>query len=164
MKKFKGFTLIECIVALAVLGIASLVMAQIYANVSWINRRNHDINSSLAYQMQYVEKKLSAEAVEVKANEPVLPATGKINTQPPHLRTGVNNITIKRVTVGSDIGAGQTYSCAVDYYVLQSRDQNNEAAYTYNSSTNTWVANPNYTGNQDDNYYLNYKYFVGHSN
>ncbi|MGN0587459.1 MAG: type II secretion system protein J, partial [Oscillospiraceae bacterium] len=33
-KSVKGFTLVECLVALAILGIASLIMVQIYANVS----------------------------------------------------------------------------------------------------------------------------------
>ena len=33
-KSFRGFTLIECLIALAILGIASLVMAQIYAK--WV--------------------------------------------------------------------------------------------------------------------------------
>ena len=32
--KIKGFTLAECLIALAILGIGSLVMAQIYADVS----------------------------------------------------------------------------------------------------------------------------------
>lgn len=153
MKKLKGFTLVECIVALAVLGIASLVMVEIYANVCRINRANHDTNSSLAYQMEYVEKKDHMEAIKIKANETYDATTGKpTNSQAPHLRTGVTNISIK--------GNGNEYSFPVDYNVLQSRDMNNEAAYVYDSATGTWSANPNYIGDREDNYYLSYKYWT----
>ena len=65
MKKTRGFTLVECIVALAILGIASLVMAQIYAAVSQQNRLNHQNNASIANQMKYVEEKTDSEAIRV---------------------------------------------------------------------------------------------------
>lgn len=55
-KKTKGFTLIECIVALAILGIAAMVMAQIYASVSKINEQNHRINESLSQTVAEAEK------------------------------------------------------------------------------------------------------------
>ena len=43
-KHIKGFTLIECLIALAILGIASLTMAQIYASVAQRNRNNQIID------------------------------------------------------------------------------------------------------------------------
>ncbi len=157
MKKLKGFTLVECIVALAILGIASLVMVEIYANVCKINRANHDTNSSLAYQMKYVEKKNNLEAISVEATESYDAATGKpANDTPPHKRTGVTNISIT--------GNGNTYSFPVDYHVLQSRDQNDQAAFIYNASSNSWVENSNYIGDREDNYYLSYKYWTPNTN
>ena len=149
MKKLKGFTLVECIVALAVLGIASLVMVEIYANVCKINRANHDTNSSLAYQMKFVERKNNMQAITVESGEM---AAVPVNTDPPHKRSGVRHFQL--------IGNGNTYSIPVDYHVLQSRDQNDEAAYIYNNATGTWSDNPAYTGDREDNYYLNYKYWT----
>lgn len=173
MKKMRGFTLIECLIALAVLGVASLVMAQIYANVSKINRANHQNNSSIAYQMKYVENKTDTEAMRVKAGytPPATPATnGEV---PPINSSTIKNITLTR----KDPATGaviSVYGYAVDYYVLQTRDQNDEAAYTYNAATDSWSVNPDYnniyktpasgvTANNYD-YVLNYKYFKGYSN
>ncbi|MDD7428745.1 MAG: prepilin-type N-terminal cleavage/methylation domain-containing protein [Oscillospiraceae bacterium] len=57
-KKLKGFTLIECIVAMAILGIASLLMVQIYGTVAKMNRENNRMNNSLEKQMEYAENEL----------------------------------------------------------------------------------------------------------
>jgi prepilin-type N-terminal cleavage/methylation domain-containing protein len=169
----RGFTLIECLVALAILGIGSLIMAEIYANVSSINRMNHQNNSSIAYQMQFVEKKTNTEAMQVKSGQ-TLPAT--IPTEgatPPKSTDSTKSIILTRKdsTTGNVISV---YSYAVDYYVLMSRDQNNNAAYKYNSSTGKWEKNTDYqtiyeksSDDPDDasnyNYVLNYKYFTGYS-
>lgn len=152
MKKLKGFTLVECIVALAVLGIASLVMVEIYSNICRINRGNHDTNSSLAYQMKYVEKKDNMQAIKIKANESYDADGVPLNNQAPHMRTGITHIYVK--------GNGNEYSYPVDYNVLQNRDQNDQAAFIYDASTDTWSANSNYIGDREDNYYLSYKYWT----
>lgn len=57
-KKLKAFTLIECIVALALIGFASLLMAQVYGSVSKLNRSNSELNVSLVEQMKIVETQL----------------------------------------------------------------------------------------------------------
>ena len=64
-KHFKGFTLIECLIALAILGVASLTMAQIYASVAQRNRNNQIMNTSLSNQMSYVERYTASEAVPI---------------------------------------------------------------------------------------------------
>ena len=63
--KIKGFTLVECLIALAILGIGSLVMAQIYADVSKRNLSNHNVNTSLSYQMKVVEEATGADAISM---------------------------------------------------------------------------------------------------
>lgn len=171
MKKMRGFTLIECIVALAILGIASLVMAQIYASVSNFNRANHQNNSSIANQMKYVEEKTNSEAIKVASGQVVpatMPATGL--TPPVTAGTTVKNITLKRKDF-TDSSKEVVYSYAVDYYVLQSRDQNDEAKYKYNAGSDTWTYNTNYQdifketdpslSSQKQQLILNYKYFTG---
>ncbi|MBQ8780842.1 MAG: prepilin-type N-terminal cleavage/methylation domain-containing protein [Oscillospiraceae bacterium] len=164
-KNLKGFTLIECLIALAILGIASLVMAQIYANVSKINRANHETNSSIAYQMKYVEQKTKTAAIKVPSGEVYVDVTNKkVDTQPPHKRTGatINQIKIKKVKTTTYTDEFE-YSYPVDYFILQSRDQNGEAAYIWDDVTKTWKTNNLYKGTREDDYYLNYKYLLGYS-
>lgn len=57
-KMLKGFTLIECIVAMALIGIASLLMVQVYGTVAKMNRDNNRLNNSLEKQMEYAENEL----------------------------------------------------------------------------------------------------------
>lgn len=170
-KNFKGFTLLECIIALAILGIASLVMAQIYANVSKINRTNHATNTSLAYQMEYVEKTTNSEAMEVEAQEDfdlvdhdgnsATPDIKELKYNKPvhHRVTNTSGVKIQYITI-KNTSNKKVYSFPVDYYVLQSRDQDNQAAYIYDESTKTWSANTAYDGERADDYYLNYKYLL----
>ncbi len=63
MKKQKGFTLVECIVALAVLGIAAMVMAQVYSMVCKSNEMTHRINESLSQTVGSIEKQESSSGV-----------------------------------------------------------------------------------------------------
>ncbi|MGN0691535.1 MAG: type II secretion system protein [Oscillospiraceae bacterium] len=62
-KRLKGFTLIECIVAMAIIGITSLLMVQVYGTVAKMNQDNNRINNSLEAQMKYAEKEI-AESVQ----------------------------------------------------------------------------------------------------
>lgn len=59
MKKLKGFTLIECIIAMALIGMTSLLMVQVYGTVAMMNRDNNMMNNSIDRQMQYAEKQLT---------------------------------------------------------------------------------------------------------
>lgn len=173
-KTFKGFTLIECIVALALLGVASLTMAQIYARVAANNRDNHLINTSLSNQMAYVEKYTESEAVPIyfgnadtsKSHADNEAASASTTKYPPHKTTkSANNnyITIVRVNSAPDptdaskkkytAVPDETYSFPTDIYVLKSRDGNDK-----NSSDAA------YSGQSEDQYNLRYKYVVGHSN
>lgn len=58
IKRLKGFTLIECIVAMAIIGVTSLLMVQVYGTIAKMNRDNNSMNNSMEKQMEYVEKEL----------------------------------------------------------------------------------------------------------
>lgn len=164
MKKIKGFTLIECLVALAILGIASLVMAQIYANVSRINRSNHNINTSLSYQMAVVEQQTKSDAVTMYfgGGTTSTPDTNAQDTntdkKPPH-KQGISStdLTKPNISIQSSYkdssGKKNYYSFPVDIYVLLSRDANNKPS-----------DDANYKGDTENNYNLRYKYILGHNN
>ncbi|MGN1304927.1 MAG: prepilin-type N-terminal cleavage/methylation domain-containing protein [Oscillospiraceae bacterium] len=173
MKKMRGFTLIECLVALAILGIGSLIMAQIYASVCNVNRMNHQNNSSIANQMKYVEKKTNSESIPVYSNagskEPKLSESEKKNGRtPPVNSTTKYNITLKRDALPNTLGSRKVaYSYAVDYYVLQTRDQNDNAKYNSDGTRNNDYNNifkpvSSTETNNNQSMYLNYKYFTGY--
>lgn len=156
--KFKGFTLIECLVALAILGIATMTMAQIYANVARINQTNHLVNTSLSYQMKYVEEKTASEAVPMLYGNSTAKDPQKT---PPHknavdekAENKTSNVTANgnffKITSSLD---SSIYSCGVDIYVLMSRDADD------NDSSDA-----GYRGKNENAYNLRYRYIVGHSN
>lgn len=191
MKKIKGFTLVECLVALAILGISSLIMAQIYANISRINRENNYYNQSLANQVKYSEKTLHKRSVGTDttafieiAYSDTNTAGGKIadDTDPrkaiPTTRAGfatVDSGTVNDVLAGiksetsdpyiafvkaesydstNKVWNAETrkypYSFAIDLYVLNNRDENDNVATDIDHDGST----------ADDNHYLSYKYFL----
>lgn len=148
MKKMytKGFTLVECLVSLAILGIASLVMAQIYASVNKMNRNNHNINTSLSYQMKYVEQATESEAIIIYPDGGTS-STPDTSTEPPHKAN-----TLKNITITSDYGKKYSYSYPVDIRVLLSRRDV--------GGTKDQVV----PDNEENQYELRYKYLVGHAN
>lgn len=130
-RKVKGFTLVECLVALAILGVASMVMAQIYASVSLTNRRNHLYNTSLSNQVTYAEG-YSKDTTYV--GNFVGDAT-KDAVDPPHKNTAdyTKNqyMTVTRATVDPTTGAvtpvaDSTYSHNVDLRVVYAIDQDGD--------------------------------------
>ncbi len=123
-KHIKGFTLIECLVALAVLGVASLTMAQIYASVARRNMNNHLVNTSLSNQMAYVEKYTDSEAVTVYYGHATQKKDDNMPT-PPHEATTPTNYNFVKITKLDSSGnpvSGEVYSFPADLYVLYSRD------------------------------------------
>lgn len=156
MRKVKGFTLIECIVALAILGIASLTMAQIYASVSLRNRDNHLVNTSLSNQMKYVEQAQGAEAVKFEfndGNDDGEKDDTSTTKYPPHENNSITDGRNITITSGykPDGTNNAVYSYGVDIVVLQSRDRNDKGS-----------GDSAYVGETEDNYNLRYKYLLGH--
>lgn len=149
-KIFKGFTLVECIIALAVLAIASLTMAQIYASVSKRNMTNQMLNASLSQQMAWVEQYEKAEAYEIAYS-------GTVSTDPPHEAGSGQYVKIES-TYNSKT---YEYSYPVDIYVLFSRDADGDGSKVYDG--NTLKDNDDYDGKSEDNYNLRYKYVLGHT-
>lgn len=168
-KNFKGFTLVECIVAMAILAVASLLIAQIYGAVSVRNRMNHLVNSSLVSQMAYVEKYTNSDVVplyygnnqNMKDSHSVDAAGSGGDGKPPHVRTSSNsgynsyvqfesNYSIKFYT-GSP--QDMVYSYAADVYILKSRDRQGNVLTTAGDA-----------GYKEDSYNLRYKYILGHKN
>lgn len=167
-KSFKGFTLIECLIALAILGIASMMMAQVYANVSLRNRNNQIVNTSLSNQMSYVEKYTSTGAVPIYFNSDGSGNSDKDSHAsgdrlPPHKSSDSANthkdnyVQITRIDASKSGAASrvgnEVYSFPVDTFVLLSRDANNK------DSSET-----DYKGEDEDEYNLRYKYLIGHAN
>lgn len=54
-KKLRGFTLIECIIAMMILGVASLLIVQSYVQLMNITNMNNTISESIANQMADAE-------------------------------------------------------------------------------------------------------------
>lgn len=186
-KQFKGFTLVECLVALAVLGIASLTMAQIYASVAQRNRNNHIVNTSISNQMAYVERYTNSQAVpiyygsttEVADNEAKKTSTTKY---PPHRKTMSTNYNYVKLTkvkstadplsdtfnTSTDRIADSTYSFPVDVYVLMSRDNNDVSSNNKKPDGTTSSFNAQYknyftSSGKDKDINLRYKYITGHT-
>ena len=156
MKKyFKGFTLIECVVAMAILGIASLIIAQIYAAVSTRNKMNNLVNSSLTNQMAFVEKYTNADVVSLYFNNSSAQDT---SATPPHKNTSASGPYVEiyssyaiEDTAGSSGKVQNSYSYAADIYVLQSRTRDNQPLGAAGDS-----------GYTEADYNLRYKYILGH--
>lgn len=55
-KSLKGFTLIEVLVAMAILAIASLVLVTMYASVAMGARENNSFNDRMSEQQKIIEK------------------------------------------------------------------------------------------------------------
>lgn len=170
-KTFKGFTLVECLVAMAILAIASTLMAEIYAAVSQRNTFNHFMNTSLSNQMAYVEQYIDAKTVPIYyGNTADTPdpqaATSSTTKLPPHKKSTTTNYNYVKVTkLGKDASgkdapvADSTYSFPVDVYVMYSRDTSNVGGN--NKDENDHTASYSQRFSEKDNN-LRYKYLLGH--
>lgn len=146
-RKLKGFTLVECLVAMAILGIASLTMAQIYAGVARRNINNHQSNTSIANQQEFIEKELKDNgALEIKYSG----SSSKASPTPPHLNGETNQATTSYVYI--EDSSGNKFSYPVDIYILYSRDAKNNGS-----------DEADYNGPDETKSNLNYRYFVSNT-
>ena len=166
-KRFRGFTLVECIVAMAILGIASLLVAQIYAAVSTRNRMNQLVNASLVHQMQYVEKYTNSDVVSIEfgtgasANIPPHNSHAAAPSQNPDCYVTISKVSSYDATTGAPIVyAEQMYSYPTNIYVLKSRDRQGGVLTTSSKDAQGHVSGGD-SGYGENNYNLRYKYMLG---
>jgi prepilin-type N-terminal cleavage/methylation domain-containing protein len=73
MRKVKGFTLIECLIAMFILGISSLLLCQGYTQLMKITNRTNTVTTSIGRQMQNAESGAGAadtdKSIVLRANE-----------------------------------------------------------------------------------------------
>lgn len=112
-RKFKGFTLIECLVAMAILGVASMLLVQAYTQLMRVTVMNDTINYSISQQMANAEKPgdsgESNTAYKVRGDED-LKLTATIPNAP------------------SENQYKRTYTCKVDVYCVKPYANTNGSA------------------------------------
>ena len=125
MKKVKGFTLIECLVAMAIIGVTSLLMVQVYGTVAKMNKENTQTNNSIERQMQYAEKQLTEVAAQINGS----PNPDKDAVKIVHLSSydasaagNVGKVKIKQDKAPSsaqfDVGTSSSIEAEIDLYVI----------------------------------------------
>lgn len=169
-KTFKGFTLVECLIAMAILAIAGTLMAEIYAVVSQRNNSNQFMNTSLANQMKYIEQYIDAETVPIyygnTTNTPdPQAASGSSTKYPPHKNTVSTNYNYVKVTKLKSDGVSaennSTYSFPADIFVMYSRDNNDNDST--DSSYGSIASSQSMSGSSEKSGNLRYKYILGHT-
>jgi hypothetical protein len=114
-------------VALAILGVATLTMAQVYSAVARMSRDNEFMNISLSEQMKYVEARsaTNSEAVVIPSVSGTITGESsdhKINTS--RYRVFISGGPVDSTgAVDSDYEDFE-YEYGVDMYILYSRDVN----------------------------------------
>jgi prepilin-type N-terminal cleavage/methylation domain-containing protein len=176
LRKLKGFTLVECIVAMTVFAIAALTMAQVYVSIATVQRENEYMQYSLANQMKYAENETNTEAVPIKYTDTFPTGAADGGTVLPSANNA-NYVTLYKVDLGADgrfdgltpvddkvtygnsSSASQTYEVGIDMFILKSRTGTSQdptaggdidATYDDDTRVNT----------DEQNYNVRYKYFI----
>jgi prepilin-type N-terminal cleavage/methylation domain-containing protein len=165
-KRLSGFTLVECLMAMLILGIGSLTMAQVYAAVAKQTMENEFMNISLAEQMAYVEQRSGDTVASVAISSPV-PLTQtllaeemadhELNDDSYHVIVKGGPRHFNTNAVDSEHAAYE-YKSGVAMFVLYSRDVNSN-----NSKSDAYAWGGSYDskgdakGNQSN---LRYKYLL----
>lgn len=154
-KTFKGFTLVECLVALAILAIACQILGGIAVHVGRTNTYNHFMNSSLSNQMAFIENYEKTNTVKITNTHS--------GTTPP---SGTNSGTTAYVKVtkfksnGTDLDTSSSYSYPVDIYIMYSRDTNNKGSNEADYGDIASAYSKSGANEKEGN--LRYKYILGH--
>lgn len=139
MKKIKGFTLLECIIAMAIIGITSMLMVQVYGTVARMTKDNNMMNNSIERQMQYAEKQLEEVAsssadngvVKVRRLSSYDHGTGVVGS--------VHKIKIRQDTApsgsGFTVGKNSDVQAEIDLYVIGIETEQAAAASEYGNSS-----------------------------
>ncbi len=120
-KRIKGFTLIECLVALAVLGVSSMLLVQAYTQLMKMTNLNHAVYTSIADQMADVEKSSTGNAKELSPT---------LNTANQYSNSEGRTLQIERVTKSVNASTGEvTYAT------------NTSKPYTYKTNVSVYATN-----------------------
>lgn len=104
-RKIKGFTLIECIIALFILGLSSLLLVQAYSQLMKVTKMSNTANISISKQMDDAEKKTDANAT-------------KLTTTPRKI-----TVTTRQIGTGTATSLNVTnYSFDVDSYQVKGKN------------------------------------------
>ncbi|MDR0975129.1 MAG: type II secretion system GspH family protein [Ruminococcus sp.] len=124
-KRFRAFTLVECLVALAILGVATLTMAQVYSSVARMSRDNEFMNISLSEQMKYVEARGgdTVNAVGIESTPTAIEKTTHV-VDPTTYQVAVTGGPVNNAGTVDSAYSTYKYAYGVDMYVLYSRDVN----------------------------------------
>lgn len=95
-KRIKGFTLVECLVALAVLGVSSMLLVQAYTQLMKMTNLNHAVYTSISDQMADVEKSSTGNAKELSP---------PLNASNQYSNSEGRTLEIERVAKDSSTGA-----------------------------------------------------------
>lgn len=103
MKKLKGMTLVELVISIAILSYASLMLLLAMAQVSMINRENHQLNERISSQVKVAENESQTFAgasqktdgevrIEVKGGGGVSSATYTLEGRTIYIQTAGDSI------------------------------------------------------------------------
>lgn len=129
-KSLKGFTLVECIVAMAIMGIASLLMVQVYGTVAKMNSDNNRMNNSLEVQMKYAEDQITADGSDVKVTK--IPSYGTGTTTVDPVKFTITNES--RTRLGASSFKLKTETADIELYVIGSDTSTDEKAIKYDDN------------------------------
>ncbi len=150
---FKGFTLIEVLIAMAILAIASMLLVGMYGSVCKSLRNNNDMNDRMSEQQKYVETKTQKSASNNAVFE--VKADSKLSGNPAY--TGADTSSSYQFEIYC------TYNNADSSWVGASKSTSknfvvNCAVY---SLKNIEDGEPVEAADDKDNMKVDYKYFVG---
>ncbi|MDR0986707.1 MAG: type II secretion system GspH family protein [Ruminococcus sp.] len=163
IRRLRAFTLTECLVALAILGIATLTMATVYSAVARMSRDNEFMNISLSEQMKYVEARTKYDNDATNTTAVVIEGTPASDEKTTHV---VDDKTYRVFITGGprqDNGtlgnstytySNYEYEYGVNMYILYSRDVKD----TSSQATTGYVWDEMY--NDDSNGKLRFKYLL----
>ena len=101
-RQLKAFTLIECIIAMAILAISTMLLVQAYSALASVSKSTDEANNSIYLQMGDTENIVVAEK-----------KTGGV--EPKKITESAKKDFVIKRTIGSDV---KSYSAKVDVYVV----------------------------------------------
>ena len=149
MKKFKGFTLIECLIAMFILGIASLLLCQGYTQLMKITSRTARVNASLAHQTQLAEKGKAPDGTNVKR----IAGNSEADKNKYDLKIKYQDTSTYSNSNRKYIPSSGTYDCKVSVFAVSGKYRSNGSMATY-SYGNTYASSDNKDGSE-----MRYAYF-----